>query len=90
MNGAYVTSTVDLNSKHVQVYPNPMTDHIQIKSDLLVKKVVMYQIDGSIVKTALVNSKSVNVSTTGLNPGIYFLNNQFEDGSSALQKIIKL
>lgn len=94
----YIKSTFDeettltskenlLNNTEVSIYPNPVTDKVNIKvsENSIIRKIRILSIDGRIVKT-IENSPSIDVKN--INSGIYIL--QIETNNNIIsKKIIK-
>ncbi len=65
------------NNTMITVYPNPVTDKLQIevpqKSVLIVIDIEILNIEGQTIKTIFSNSKSATVDLTGLSSGVYIV-----------------
>lgn len=75
-------------SPSLVVYPNPVADQLNINSEVLVKNVSIYTINGQLVKSSPIINGSVDVS--GLKEGYYITKIDFEDGTQAVSRIVKL
>ncbi len=84
-------STQSLSSKqHAKVYPVPADQLIHIEAQSAIKKVVIIDLNGRIVSRYEpdMNLGEAEVSLTGLNAGIYFIETTTEEGLLT-NKIIK-
>ncbi len=61
-------TTDELVGTHTRIFPNPVTDVLQIVSDKPVETVVIYSLDGKVVYTAPSSQNTIDVKylTTGL------------------------
>ena len=59
------------NSKipELNLYPNPVTNYLNISSDIVVERLDIYRVDGALVKSVDTNIKSINMSN--FDRGIY-------------------
>lgn len=81
----------NLEKIEISISPNPVMDYITIKSvkDLSNAKVEIINLDGRVISSR--NSVSKHIDVSDLESGIYFLNVQFKNGSSAdTYKFVKL
>jgi len=75
---------VGINDKNIVIYPNPTSDYINIKTNLLLEKVELFDALGkSMLKTKYVNKIPVN----NLSKGIYILK-IYSENKSINKKII--
>ncbi len=66
------TQNVGLNRKNLQLYPNPSTDFIRIKSEKKSLDVKIYSLEGKLVVSGTYKSdQDINVSK--LNAGVYLV-----------------
>jgi len=66
------TAIENIESKNLQIYPNPVRDELFIQSETTIDKIEIYDITGKQMFTRnLINGKSINVSE--LPAGIYIL-----------------
>ena len=71
----------------VTVYPNPVTDILQISKNREVLNYKIITIQGAILKEGKPNENTINVRD--LNSGLYFLQMKFENGEEQIKRIIK-
>lgn len=64
-------STNNLNSS-ASIYPNPVQNMLNIKTDKLVSSVSIFTVSGALVATEQMNSSRNNINVNYLNNGIYF------------------
>lgn len=66
------TQNVGLNKSNLQLYPNPSTDYIRIKSEAKSLDVKIYSLEGKLVVSGTYKSdEDINVSK--LNAGVYLV-----------------
>jgi len=79
-----------MNSNNIIIYPNPANDYIKIKSQNIIKKVIIYNTIGQEIKTLQVlNSNITSINTTTLNNGLYYLKITTEKGNTIKTIIIQ-
>lgn len=71
----------------VQLYPNPVTDFVQIGGPYIVDKVVVTNQKGQLVKIEKADVERIDLS--GLAPGVYHLKLFFENNTHLFKQIIK-
>ena len=79
-----VTDVSNAKAK-VSVYPNPVTDVVNIKSDSKISQVSIFDISGKVVKT----TAETTVNVENLAKGSYVLSIKYADGTIETKKIIK-
>ncbi|HMR86845.1 MAG TPA: T9SS type A sorting domain-containing protein [Saprospiraceae bacterium] len=83
-----ISSTEDeLWHEKVQIVPNPSSNFISIITELDVKHISIYDINGKIVGTYY-NHEQIDV--TDILAGIYFISFEFDNGKRILKKFVKL
>ena len=66
------TQNVGLNKNNLQLYPNPSTDYIRIKSKAKSLDVKIYNLEGKLVVSGnYISDEDINVSK--LNAGVYLV-----------------
>ena len=72
-----LTDIVGMKNLHefvgMEVYPNPASDRVTIKSASTIENLEIYNQLGQLVKQHKVNSNLVNLDVSGLKSGIYFI-----------------
>jgi hypothetical protein len=76
----------DVKSIDVNIYPNPTTDFVNIRSKEDVKSIILFSMDGR--KLAETYSEN-RINLSSYPPGVYFLNIVLKDGTTFKHKIIK-
>lgn len=70
----------NLNNKNISIYPVPSTDQFNFKSDLFVKSLKIYSVNGKKVLENELNKKTGSVDISKLENGIYFVCFNTENG----------
>lgn len=79
------TSAKTLHNTAIQVYPNPTTGVLNIKTDVAIEKVYVYDVYGNVLMHA--TSNTIDIST--LNTGMYIIKVQDVNGEIGVNQIIK-
>ena len=69
-----------------KIYPNPVSEWINISSEEKVQKVEIFSLTGSLVKS--VQQQQMNISVSDLPAGVYMVKIFFEDNNVAKSKLI--
>jgi len=77
-----------LNPSGLNIYPNPVTDKLQIESSITVQNIELYSIDGKVVYQSKPNTNNISISLNHLKTGIYFLRVQ-TNNQLFTEKIVK-
>jgi len=72
----------------IKVYPNPAKDVVNISGDYGLTSVQLYDIQGRLLQTALVNDTEMTLNLTGRAAGMYFVKVTSDKGV-AVEKVIK-
>ncbi|MEO5775507.1 MAG: T9SS type A sorting domain-containing protein [Flavobacterium sp.] len=72
----------------ISVYPNPTKGNLNIKCDNTIKSVQLFDIQGRILQTNLVNENQTNIDISSHSKGVYFIKVLSDKGIS-VQKIVK-
>jgi len=88
MHQVWTAPVTSLQKPFTAVYPNPSTDFVAVtaKEELTV---LLTDISGKVLKQQNGN-RTISISLSGLNSGIYFLKMINENGSSWVERICKL
>jgi chitodextrinase len=87
---AIATSVGNVNSSEFEVYPNPMTDRLFVKSPSVIASVKIINASGQAVLKQDKNSGSEAELNTSLLPkGLYLLKITSQEGNEYVRKIIK-
>ncbi|MBV8325770.1 peptide-N-glycosidase F-related protein [Chryseobacterium sp.] len=76
----------DIKTIDVNIYPNPTSDFVTIKSKIDVASVTLYSMDGRRLSETYRENK---IDLSGYTAGVYFLNISMKDGTTFRHKIIK-
>jgi hypothetical protein len=69
--GWMYTSVEEKLATTTQLYPNPATDMVNIKSDYTIESITVYNFAGQVVLTEAVNNTTYRVNTANFDAGIY-------------------
>jgi len=67
------TSTPDIQERHVNIFPNPASDHVNIISSDRIHRIVITGMQGTVVKRLPVDGFQTTLTTSDLTPGIYIV-----------------
>lgn len=72
-----VDKTTDVNNTNsigIEVFPNPASDTLKLKSDLSIKQIAIFDLQGKQLKslTTNINNKTI-IPITDLTPGMYLI-----------------
>lgn len=81
-------SVGDVKKSDISVYPNPVSDILNISSNQSISKVIIYSPAGQIVKT-ITNLQDNKIEVSGLSKGVYFVSTISENGESKTFRVIK-
>ncbi|MCX6251589.1 MAG: T9SS type A sorting domain-containing protein [Bacteroidetes bacterium] len=70
----------DISKASITMYPNPVTDYININSTVNIKEVQVINLIGQVVLSQRFDTKTVTLNTTGLKSGVYNLKVKLENG----------
>ena len=80
--------SVEENAIISQIFPNPVTSTVSIKAEKVIKKVVVYDLNGRVVKVQGVSDANVDLDLRDLSTGSYLL--QLDYGNSrSIHRITK-
>jgi hypothetical protein len=82
-------SDIVLNEQ-LKLYPNPVSGVLNVElEDMVIDKVVVYDILGKNITTSTVNDYKLKLDTTGFTPGLYFISVQTEAGIIHSKVVVK-
>jgi len=87
-NLATETSVNPENKSSIQIYPNPVTDRLQIEASDPIQNLQIYTIDGKIISSSTPNSNRTILNLTPFRTGIYLIR-ILTRGQIFTEKIIK-
>jgi len=83
-------ATSKFESKTISVYPNPVTNHLNITSEVLLQSIDIYDIQGREVHAIQFQPENPKINTETLNAGVYFLKAESNTGQLLTAKFVKL
>ena len=99
VNGTTITKNVQLasspeyigdiiNNNVISIYPNPISDKINIESTKKLKSIEIYDIAGKKIKSIVVNNYKHTIDVSDLHSGVYLIKLQMGE-AVIIEKIIK-
>jgi hypothetical protein len=89
---APLVSTTDLKNLGISVFPNPVTEFLNIatlNNDVKKIEIEVINLNGQVIRTQILMGSNSDIDIQELNPGLYFLKIKTQEGMSVV-KIIKL
>jgi hypothetical protein len=77
----------DINLETISIFPNPTKENLTIISNLDLKSYQIIDIQGKVVLTSNLDSKTININQ--LEDGVYFIK-LFDNDKSVIKKFIKI
>ena len=74
---------------YVELFPNPAEQFINIRSDIIVLEVDILDIEGTVVKSQIVNALEAELNLGGLTAGTYILRLNTETGMVNKQIVLE-
>jgi uncharacterized repeat protein (TIGR01451 family) len=86
-----VLSTTDIAFESFEMYPNPVKDRLIIKTKEAIESIKIYDISGKFIKeeTSLETGNTIEISTSALTTGTYFVKIETESGLTSVKKLVK-
>jgi|GEM_PF-1874781 len=75
-----VTNIIEANKPRVNVYPNPVTNLLNISSEHLINQVVLTNLNGVIITNKRVNERTILLNLPDLPAGLYLLQIRTQKG----------
>jgi hypothetical protein len=72
----------------LQIYPNPTSNSVTVKSDSTIKTIQLYDAQGRLLQTQMINDNLQTIDLSAYATGIYYLSVSTSSGKQT-QKIIK-
>jgi ELWxxDGT repeat protein len=84
------TRVFENNKAHsnINIYPNPTSGIVNIKSSQAINTITVLDITGKIVYTQTANGSQAQLDLAPLNNGVYFIDTQLENGTINNSKVI--
>jgi Zn-dependent metalloprotease len=93
-NIQFSTNTVatndDLAQETITIVPNPSSDNVTIQANQPIETILLYDLNGRIIKKETPSKLSTNLDISTLNTGIYVLKINFANGNSMSKKVVKV
>lgn len=80
-------SNTENSKNNIVIYPNPVSDILQISSETSIDNYKIMNIQGAVLKEGKPIENTIDVSN--LSSGLYFLQMKLEDGDEQIQRVIK-
>ncbi len=81
-------SVSDSNVESIKIYPNPVKNILNVKSDSKIEKVELFNTNGKKIQSGKPNTKDVEINMNHLPAGVYILKTTI-NGKASSQKIVK-
>lgn len=86
----FIVSTPELEDNiEFTVYPNPVTDQMNITSGVEMTQVDIFNQLGQKVYSQVVKDKNLNLNTTGFNAGVYYIKITTENGIATEKVMVR-
>jgi len=79
-----------INAVTTRLYPNPVQNELNIKSEEEISEVIIRNLVGQTMKTVLVNGLEKSINLSDVASGNYFITVKLANGQLSTQKIVKL
>jgi len=78
------------NVNRISLFPNPFNTSISIVSkDILLEEVQIYSIQGKLIKLVTSSNSKLEINTSDLSSGLYFVKVKLSDNTYSMQKMVK-
>jgi hypothetical protein len=82
------TSSIEDHVASCQIYPNPFSSILSIKTEKTVKNILIYDVFGRLIKAQSASDTQIDLVLNGLSLGVYMLRLDYDDSSST-HRIVK-
>ncbi len=72
----------------VKIYPNPSKGNVSVKANGIIKSVQLFDIQGRILETRMINEQELNMDISKYTNGVYFLK-VLTDIGIKIEKLVK-
>ena len=72
----------------IVVFPNPGSNDINVKANSIIKSIQLYDVQGRLLQTKLVDDNTVKMDISDKSKGVYFLKVTSNDGIK-VEKVVK-
>ena len=87
--GDVILSIHEYQSSSINVYPNPATNIVNVKSDIQINSVIVYNYLGQVIVTEKVNTNLYQLNSSQYQSGVYFIQIETNEGIVTKRIIIK-
>ncbi|MCF8367611.1 MAG: carboxypeptidase regulatory-like domain-containing protein [Bacteroidales bacterium] len=84
-----ITSTNEIASDPVSLYPNPAKDHLFVRSDKFITSWSVYSHDGRLLLGEVTNTNRITIGCTMMGSGIYFLELEIDGKTYSYKFLVK-
>ncbi|TVQ17813.1 MAG: T9SS C-terminal target domain-containing protein [Bacteroidetes bacterium] len=77
--------TIDIHENFLTLYPNPASDNVMLRSDLVIRMVSVKDVSGRVVYTSVAEAEEYQLDVSSLGNGIYFVEVVTSSGISVLK-----
>ena len=81
------TAISTVSTENIELYPNPVSDLLNLSSTLDIKKLTIFNLQG--VQVMVQSNPQKQISIEDLSQGIYYVVLTKNDGTSVVKKVIK-
>lgn len=64
---------VDNSKKEINVFPNPAKESVNVECDNIIRRIVISDLNGRVMREVYNSSEKINLSVDGFNSGVYLL-----------------
>jgi len=80
----------EINTSTIQLYPNPFSNELSIKSETEINRIEIRNLLGQAIKTVYVKNNSTSIDLSHVAPGNYFVTVKLSNGNTSTKKAVKL
>lgn len=78
-----------LNNLNVKIYPNPVNSTLNLDAEIQMKNYSIADLNGRVMTSGILTTKQATLNVDTLPKGFYFVTVVFDDGSTAIKKVLK-
>lgn len=83
-----LSSTTFAADDSIMIFPNPVVDALTVKADSSIQSIELFDAQGRIIRTSLVNARETRLNLSAFSKGMYLIKIQTAQGSKT-QKLLK-
>jgi hypothetical protein len=72
-NNSIESVNVPVSGQEIVLYPNPATDNVHIRAEVIINSVYLFNIEGKLLKAINPNNFDCDISTSSFPAGIYYI-----------------